>query len=231
MKKVKTILVATCFSILISIQSFAGWVQNENGQWKYTQGDTAVTNQWIEDNKNWYYVNENGIMLSDTTQEINGTNYTFDTSGKCINPNSSSADNAIRTYINKDIGFSIDIPSNVTTDAFDTDNPYFKVKADGFLINYYYNSVNPNNNPWGEALFYEDQFCKNNGDQLTFDSRSYVKLGDFYVYKSRYLLNTNCPLEFYSYVEGQKVIAITTTYGNDKQDSVLQILNSMKKIS
>lgn len=230
MKKIKILFVATCFSVFFTNHAFAGWVQNEIGQWKYTQDDTTATNQWIEDNGNWYYVNENGIMLSDISQEINGTNYTFDSSGKCINPDASPVSNSTRTYINKEIGFSVDIPPSVTTDAFDSENPYFKIIADGLLINYSYNIVNLNNNPWAHALYYEDWFCKDIGDHLTFVERSYDKLGDFYVYKSRYLLDAYQPLEFYSYVEGQKVIAITASYSNDKYDIAMQILNSMKKV-
>lgn len=55
MEKLKAFIMVTCFSLIFSVQSFTGWVQQENGQWKYDKNGTLVTSEWVEDQGSWYY--------------------------------------------------------------------------------------------------------------------------------------------------------------------------------
>lgn len=46
----------------------SGWVKNEEGKWRYRKPDgTFVRNSWLNLNEKRYYMDENGVMLSDTT--------------------------------------------------------------------------------------------------------------------------------------------------------------------
>ncbi|MCI5620303.1 MAG: InlB B-repeat-containing protein [Lachnospiraceae bacterium] len=53
-----------------------GWYTTENGQKVYYKDGSIAKNQWCLDNKQWYYVNENGAPLTGW-QEIGGTWYYF----------------------------------------------------------------------------------------------------------------------------------------------------------
>lgn len=68
MKKFKVTL---CFTLLfssVSFISFAGEWKSDNIGWKYQEDNGAyATNEWEEINGNWYYFNEGGYMLSNTT--------------------------------------------------------------------------------------------------------------------------------------------------------------------
>jgi hypothetical protein len=231
MKKSKIILTVACFSVLFSIQTFAGWMRTENGQWNYDLEGTLVINQWIEDQGNWYYLNNEGIMLANITQEINGVSYTFDNSGKCMNPNASDA-NTTRTFINKDIGFTIDIPTNVTTDAFDTTQQNITIESEGFYINMGFYNVDSDLNPWAYATNAEAELCEEYKNTLVHIKSSYSKLGDYYMYNRVYLYDKSALFDFYSYVEDHKVISIVLlSYSKTGKENAWDILSSLKKLS
>ena len=44
-----------------------GWVQNEAGDWYNYGSDGAMQTGWVQDGDAWYYMDENGIMLENTT--------------------------------------------------------------------------------------------------------------------------------------------------------------------
>jgi hypothetical protein len=231
MNKLKVILAVACFSALFSIQAFAGWVQTENGHWNYDLEGTLVINQWIEDQGDWYYLNNEGIMLADITQEINGVSYTFDNSGKCMNPNASDA-NTTRTFINNDIGFTIDIPTNVTTDAFDTTQQNITIESEGFYINMGFYNVDSDLNPWAYATNAETELCEEYKNTLVHIKSSYGKLGDYYMYNRVYLYDKSALFDFYSYVEDHKVISIVLlSYSKTGKEIAWDILSSLKKLS
>ena len=86
-KQIKTMIVASCLSLIVSAPAFAGWQQTETGQWNYEQDGTLVTSNWVQDEQGgWYYLGADGIMLADTTQNIDGVDYSFDASGCWIEP-------------------------------------------------------------------------------------------------------------------------------------------------
>jgi hypothetical protein len=85
-----------------------GWIKETDG-WKYYENNVAVSNKWIqsadendwyyigedeimetdkwiksEDGNDWYYVGSDGKMLKSCTQNINGYEQDFDSSGKWI---------------------------------------------------------------------------------------------------------------------------------------------------
>ena len=83
-------LLTSCLSLLVTMPSFAGWQQTENGQWKYDQNGTILTGQWHQDQDSWYYLDANGIMLAGTTQNIDGVDYSFDADGRWMEPQAAS---------------------------------------------------------------------------------------------------------------------------------------------
>ncbi len=231
MKKLRIILVTTCLSALFSIQAFAGWIQADNSQWKYDLNGTQVSNQWVEDQGSWYYLNNNGIMLANITQEINGTSYSFDGSGKCLNPNSSEAKTS-STFTNNDIGFSIDIPTNVTTNAFDTTQQNISIDAEDFYLDIGFYNVDSDLNPWVYATNAETKLCEEYKNTLAHIESSYGKVGDYYMYNRVYLYDKSALFDFYSYVEGHKVISIVlASYSKSGKETAWDILKTLKKLA
>lgn len=55
-----------------------------DGEWYYMKNYEKQTG-WIQTDGNWYYFDNNGIMVHDTTIEINGITYSFNSSGGLIN--------------------------------------------------------------------------------------------------------------------------------------------------
>ena len=61
----------------------AGWIKNENGQYRYRKPDnTFVSNGWMKVDGNSYYMNAEGIMLADT---ITPDGFYVNTSGSKTN--------------------------------------------------------------------------------------------------------------------------------------------------
>jgi GH25 family lysozyme M1 (1,4-beta-N-acetylmuramidase) len=57
----------------------AGW-KRIDGNWYYTKNYVKQTG-WVEAEGKWYYLDSNGIMIHDTTMEIDGAAYTFGLDG------------------------------------------------------------------------------------------------------------------------------------------------------
>lgn len=59
-----------------------GWKQID-GNWYYTKNYLKQSG-WVQVNDRWYYLDSNGIMVHDTTMDINGTSYTFASDGAMV---------------------------------------------------------------------------------------------------------------------------------------------------
>lgn len=68
MRKVKLLFTTFAMSIVLGSTSLAGtWASPSTGQWKYQNDDGSYATGWIKDNNKSYYLDDNGIMLSNTT--------------------------------------------------------------------------------------------------------------------------------------------------------------------
>ena len=62
-----------------------GWVKS-GGSWYYLDESGAMRTGWVKSGGSWYYLDGSGAMLAGVTRSIGGRNYSFDTSGRCVNP-------------------------------------------------------------------------------------------------------------------------------------------------
>lgn len=68
MRKVKLLFTTFAMSIVLGGTSLAGtWTSPSTGQWKYQNDDGSYATGWIKDNNKSYYLDDNGIMLSNAT--------------------------------------------------------------------------------------------------------------------------------------------------------------------
>lgn len=74
MRKAKLILTVLAMSAAFSSTALAGtWQPQDNGQWKYQNDDGSFATGWIEESGKSYYLNADGIMLSNTIGTYSGT--------------------------------------------------------------------------------------------------------------------------------------------------------------
>jgi len=66
-----------------------GWYINkeEEPKWHYIKDHAYVTG-WLNQEGSWYYLDEQGAMVINTTIVIEGKDYIFSESGKCTNKDS-----------------------------------------------------------------------------------------------------------------------------------------------
>lgn len=68
MKKTRLLLPTLFMTITLSSIALAGtWQQQEAGQWKYQNDDGSFATGWIEDAGMSYYLDTNGIMLTNSS--------------------------------------------------------------------------------------------------------------------------------------------------------------------
>lgn len=68
MRKIKLLLAILTMSMLLGSTALAGtWVPSATGQWRYQNDDGSFATGWIADGGKDYYLDLNGIMLTDTT--------------------------------------------------------------------------------------------------------------------------------------------------------------------
>jgi len=94
MKKLRLFIAIMAVSASMSVTAFAGqWKQDSVGWWYQNDDGSYPVNAWIQDtNWKWYYFNETGYMQTTPITLADGTTYTFDTDGSCMNRWASAAD-------------------------------------------------------------------------------------------------------------------------------------------
>ena len=72
-------------------EMITGWY-NDGQHWRLARTNGKLyTNEWYQENGNWYYFNGLGEMLADVENfECNGISYSFDSNGVCKNPYASA---------------------------------------------------------------------------------------------------------------------------------------------
>lgn len=79
MKKLRTILTAALLSMTMASTAMAGtWQSQTIVQWKYQNDDGSYATGWVADDGKYYYMDPNGVMLTDT---ITPDGYYVDASG------------------------------------------------------------------------------------------------------------------------------------------------------
>ena len=80
-KRLAVTLAAVALSVVMSVPAYAGTWKYVNDQWKYQRGANKFAyKEWIQDNGNWYYMDNNGVMTTGW-QQIDGQWYYFDAEG------------------------------------------------------------------------------------------------------------------------------------------------------
>ena len=80
-KRLAVTLAAVALSVVMSVPAYAGTRKYVNDQWKYQRGANKFAyKEWIEDNGNWYYMDNNGVMTTGW-QQIDGQWYYMDQAG------------------------------------------------------------------------------------------------------------------------------------------------------
>ena len=80
-KRLAVTLAAVALSVVMSVPAYAGTWKYVNDQWKYQRGANKFAyKEWIQDNGNWYYMDNNGVMTTGW-QQIDGQWYYMDQAG------------------------------------------------------------------------------------------------------------------------------------------------------
>ncbi|WP_349948946.1 hypothetical protein ABFV83_17780 [Lacrimispora sp. BS-2] len=188
-----------------------------------------AASQWIEDQGNWYYLDGNGVMLANTSQNIDGVVYTFDASGKLVDPNASTTI-TYSTYNNTEIGYSLQIPSDAATTAFNGNSETFEISSQNILISFYNEIIPEYLDPSICATVFEAGFVSGIKGKLSYIDKSDTQVGEFAVTKTRYLYEDNINLDFYNCTRGYKTFVVCALYIPETQAKVQEILNTLKEL-
>ncbi len=142
-KGLKAAALALAFSMLSSATAFAGVWEGQEGAWRYRNDDGSyAVAQWVNDKENWYYLEadglmktgwyqdaagawyylepDSGVMAAGVTKNIDGVDYTFDSSGVWLQPQAASGwdgltfrDQAMDLQFTVPDGYSIIDPSSM----------------------------------------------------------------------------------------------------------------------
>lgn len=117
--KVKVLILAAAISINCAFPTFAEWIQNEQGLWRYYNEDgTLVTNEWRLSGQYWFYMDSNGDITRNTLVESDGNTY-------YVNNDGAMATNQWITYNGSDYYAGNDgafLKSTVTPDGYTVDS-------------------------------------------------------------------------------------------------------------
>lgn len=252
MKKslLKLLSTTLCCSFLFCNSVFGGtWHQQEN-QWKYEDNGTYVTNNWaldqnvwyhfdtsgtmqtgwILDNGSWYYLDASGAMIANTSRMIDGVNYSFDGSGKWIEPTQTATGWNGSTYTNNEFNYSITFADSFTPQALSDATTHFSVQtknavimADGIEVPSYINIADYMN------TFYQDFLNEIQGN-TQYVSETTVQLGSYQFTKMHSTYENQLDVDLYWTHADSKLLCFAVACTPAAQPKVQQTLNSIQKL-
>lgn len=75
----------TWFALKENGEVITGWYKVKQ-LWYFLGKDGVMVTGWVFHEGHWYYLKEDGVMLSNCQKYLQNKLYTFDLSGKCLNP-------------------------------------------------------------------------------------------------------------------------------------------------
>ena len=228
--KLKTLMIATGLSALFSFQALAGWVEIDNGQWAYEQDGNRISNEWIEDQGSWYYLNADGIMLADTTQHIDGTDYAFDASGRWIEQTSARTGVNAGVYTNADFNYSLQIPADMPYTLQDNGN--LDMGSGITLINIGHVTYTADDISVSErAEAFVTNFKNDTANDFPFQYSAEVRFGEMtftrhHFYSSYY----DASVDLYIGLQEHGFMSIFTGYVSDTEPTVQNILRTIRTL-
>ncbi|MDO5417927.1 MAG: hypothetical protein Q4F29_12045 [Lachnospiraceae bacterium] len=120
LKKLAAICLAAVMTLGSSVLSYAGeWKQDEIGWWYQNDDGSYPVSTWYEDpaDGSWYFFNEQGYMISNCYQPVDGTYYAFASDGRWNGVSFTDICPGVwngANYSNEWSGFHINVPQGYT---------------------------------------------------------------------------------------------------------------------
>lgn len=225
----RTVFIAAGLSLLASVPVVAGWVPVDNGRWQYEEDGSIVTSRWIEDQGDWYYVGDDGIMLANTGRTIDGIDYRFDSSGKWMESANLRTGVIGNRYYNEKYRFSVDIPDGVT---YEVDANGFINLENQFMFMSIANFSNTEGASTAESIkFLTEFFLDENGSSMIYAGDTDMQFGGIAFTRSHtYDEQYGFSLDFYTAAQDDGFIAIVVGYAPSCEAVVESILNSFARM-
>lgn len=236
MKKCMKMLLAVFGStFLFSVNVFAGWNQNENGQWSYDQDGTVLAGQWLEEQGSWYYLGTDGIMYADTTQMIDGVEYSFDALGRWIEPQQQQPEQQqIQTgisdgfYYNAEFGYSIELPA---AGAYLVDEDLYIDAGLDYVMTSQHFKTDADTDIGRTARLYADTLINGMSTYVSYTNESDVSLGGMPFRKIHCSSSTNLAFfDVYIYSDETGFWVIATSYTTDTEHILQARLNTIRTL-
>ena len=84
MRGLSVLVIVFLCAVLLSAMAFAdgetGWKKDSEGNWRYMENGEYTTG-WIKPGNYWYYLDKDGVMISDGLYQIGSGIYSFETNG------------------------------------------------------------------------------------------------------------------------------------------------------
>lgn len=210
--------------MIFSIQVFAGWVQADN-QWKYEQNGVILTNYWIEDQGAWYYVGADGIMLANTTQKIDGVNYSFDTSGKSVQLTPIQTGVTEGRYYNEKFRYSVQLPEGI---PYKLDGDFIELEQEFLYIGL---GNIKSGTPAEDAKAFRDEGLTNINSSLQLVDETEVQYNGLSFTRLHMKENSvGFCMDIYTSVQNDGYIFITTAYAPQTSYVIENFFNSINRI-
>lgn len=228
--KLRTILLTAGLSVLFSMQAFAGWVQVDNGQWIYEENGTQLTGQWLKDNGVWYYLGADGIMLANTTRNIDGVDYTFDASGKWLDPASAKTGVYDGVYKNIELKFSMQVPAGIAYEIDEKGNLY--LDSDSIIMT---TTSFPDLPSYANATELADLFTTELVSEIDYlvkmDYQTNTQIGEFSCKRTHFTANEyDISADLYTSVQDNGFFCVFVAYSASTKTTVQNSLNSLKRL-
>ena len=226
MKRLATI--SLCLSLLFTSTVFAGTWILDGDKWKYQDQESFLTSSWLQDDDNWFYLDSNGNMVTSTTQNIDGTDYTFDSSGKLLKEITDGWNG--NTYISNQFNYSITFPDGYTTYNMNGMPVDFAVHNGGKIIcaSHYELAANSDGSTYIDEI--NTTLLSNLGLKNITPQNSTVEMGGYQYNKSRVRPYQTTYLDTYWRLEGNTVISFMVLYNSDSEWVVQNILDTLKPV-
>lgn len=193
----------------------------------YEEDGTILTDYWIKDEGNLYYVGADGVMLISTTRKIDGKYYTFDESGKGVESEPIETGVSGNRYYNEKFRYSIEIPNGI---PYELDGDFIVIRQDYVYIAIG-NVTSSSLNPAEDAKSIQDEFLNEMDPSMQYVSETDVQFGGL-DFKRLHCVDSTVGIgrDLYTSVQDTGYILIITVYTPTNEPTIQKALDSIVSI-
>ncbi|MGL5437791.1 MAG: hypothetical protein ACRDBO_20820 [Lachnospiraceae bacterium] len=208
-----------------------GFVNELDGRRYYVDvTGKMLSGTWIQvPGASWYFAGNDGVLFASMTTKIDGSYYTFDDRGKCMQDPSTTIGVSDYLYTNTEFKYAVTVPANASSEVQEKGGIHIEVEGGFCFIDHFV--TEPDQASTRAAAYYNyfiDAAQEENG--ISVANEEEVQMGGYSFWCVHFYDPLGMGSELYLSVRENGYLIIYTGYLPEQKETIQNIVNSLTAI-